>query len=166
MFNLEYAKALQVGTLFCLDIQTFAMSSDFKSDQTPVSLQQSSGDIIIPVIEEQVVINKKVVDTAKVNVRKTVHEDVESYAIPLIEEHVSIERIPKNIFVDSMPPAIRHEGDVTIIPVLKEVAVVEKRIMLVEEVHITKYTTQKTETHEVALKKEQVDVIRTDLNNR
>jgi hypothetical protein len=32
-----------------------------------------------------------------------------------------------------MPAASRYEGDVMIIPVLKEVAVIEKRLMLVEK---------------------------------
>jgi stress response protein YsnF len=67
--------------------------------------------------------------------------------------------------VDTTPPAVRYEGDVMIIPVLKEVAVVEKKLMLVEELRVTKTKTEKTETHEIALKKEEVKVERTQSNS-
>jgi len=50
-----------------------------------------------------------------------------------------------------------------IIPVLKEVAVIEKRVMLVEEIHVTKLKTEKTETQEVAVRKEEVNIKRTEL---
>jgi uncharacterized protein (TIGR02271 family) len=121
---------------------------------------RASQDTVIPVIEEQVVINKKIVETGRVQVSKIVHENVDSYTIPTIEEHINVERVPKNIIVDDVPPAIRYEDDVMIIPVLKEVAVVEKRIMLVEELRVTKTKTEKSETHEVTLKKEEVEVNR------
>ena len=118
--------------------------------------------LTIPVIEEQVKIGKKIVETGKVHISKVVYEDVDQYTIPFLEEHVSVERIPKNEYVEVMPPAVRYEGDVMIIPVLKEVAVVEKRIMLVEELRVTKFQTQKSETHEVTLRKEEVAVTRTE----
>jgi len=120
--------------------------------------------ITIPVIEERIKIEKKVIETGKVHISKVVYEDVDQYVVPFMEEHVSVERIPKNEYVDVMPPAIRYEGDVMIIPVLKEVAVVEKRIMLVEELRVTKYQTQKSEAHEVTLRKEEIEIHRTEIN--
>jgi stress response protein YsnF len=123
-----------------------------------------SGDrITIPVIEEHVKFDRKVIETGKVNISKVVYEDVDSYTIPYTEEQVTVERVPKNIIVDAVPPAIRYEDDVMIISVLKEVPVVEKRIMLVEELHVTKIKTEKTETHEVSLRKEEVEVNRTEI---
>lgn len=141
------------------------MSQPQEYNLLPDDSKSGETRITIPVIEEQVRINKKVVETAKVHVSKVVHEDVESFDVPIIEEHVSVERITKNELVDKTPPAIRYEGNVMIIPVLKEVAVVEKRIMLVEEVRITKFQKQITETHTMPLRKEVVDVTRTELNH-
>jgi stress response protein YsnF len=46
-------------------------------------------------------------------------------------------------------PEIRTEGDVTIVPVLEEVVVVEKRLVLKEELHIRRSV--KTETVEVPI---------------
>ena len=46
-----------------------------------------------------------------------------------------VERVPVDQFVDEAPQ-VRTEGDVTIIPVLEERYVLEKRLVLVEELHI------------------------------
>ena len=127
--------------------------------------QPISGDhITIPVVQEQVKVDKKIVETGKVQISKVVYEDVERYAVPFTEEHISVERVPKNELVDTLPPPVRYEDDVMIIPVLKEVAVVEKRIMLVEELRVTKTKIEKTESHEVTLRKEEVAVNRSDVN--
>jgi uncharacterized protein (TIGR02271 family) len=130
------------------------------SSETHIPTDQAT----IPIIEEQVKVDKKIVETGKVNISKVVHEDVERYAIPFLEEHISVERIPKNELVDAIPPAVRYEDDVMIISVLKEVAVVEKRIMLVEELRVTKTKIEKTESHDVTLRKEAIEVKRSDTN--
>jgi uncharacterized protein (TIGR02271 family) len=123
----------------------------------------SENKIIIPVLEEQLKVGKKVIETAHVRLSKTVNESIESFEIPLKEEEIVVTRVPKNELVDTMPAALRYEGDVMIIPVLKEVAVVEKRIMLVEEIHVSKKQTEKTETTEVTIRKEEVKVTRNEL---
>lgn len=124
---------------------------------------ESSG--VIPVIEEHVEVGKKVIEKAKVRLSKRVNESVESYDVPLTEEEIVVKRVQKNELVDTAPAAVRYEGDVMIIPVLKEVAVIEKRIMLVEEIHVAKYKYDKTETRRVVVRKEEVNVERTENNN-
>ncbi len=123
----------------------------------------SSG--IIPVIKEHVEVSKKVIEKAKVRLSKRVNETVESYDVPLTEEEIVVKRVQKNELVDTPPAALRYEGDVMIIPVLKEVAVIEKRIMLVEEIHVVKYKYNKTETQRVVVRNEEVNVVRTETNN-
>ncbi|TDH21435.1 DUF2382 domain-containing protein [Segetibacter sp. 3557_3] len=120
--------------------------------------------VTIPIIEEHLQVEKKVVETGKVNISKTVHEETDQYNIPLTEQHVSVERIAKNEYLDVMPEAVRYEGDVMIIPVLKEVAVIEKKILLVEELRVTRVQSQRNETHEVTLRKEEIEVKRTEIN--
>lgn len=146
----------------CLyDTNNNKMSPEQNFDSQKENTLVSGEHIIIPVIEEQITIDKKVIETGKVVLSKVVHEDVDSYTIPYFEEQVLVERIPKNEFVDTLPAAVRYEGDVMIISVLKEVAVVEKKMMLVEELRVTKTKTEKSQTHEVTLRKEEVEVIRT-----
>jgi len=125
--------------------------------------EESSGPI--PVIKETVEVSKKVVEKAKVRLSKRVNETVETFDVPLTEEEIVVKRVQKNELVDTPPAAVRYEGDVMIIPVLKEVAVVEKRIMLVEEIHVTKYKYDKTESRRVVVRNEEVNVVRTEMNN-
>lgn len=116
----------------------------------------------IPVVEEQVRINKKTVETGRVNIYKDVHEEDVTVDVPTVHEEVNVERVEINEYVDSAPPSVRYEGDVMIIPVLHEELVLVKRLKLVEELHVTK---RKIETHEaqhVTLRKEEVNVNRVE----
>jgi len=116
--------------------------------------------MVIPVIQEQVSIDTKVVESGRVHISKTVSEQQESVSVPLNHEEVNVERVQKNEYVDTPPPPVRHEGDTMIIPVLREVVVVEKRLLLVEELHVTKKQVQTEDVRQVTLRKEEVNVVR------
>jgi uncharacterized protein (TIGR02271 family) len=142
------------------------MNDDQNSRERSINPSENNADLTasvttIPVIHEQVKVEKKVVETGRVHIKKSVHEEVDLYNVALLEEQVTVERIPINQYVDTAPPAIRYEGEVMIIPVLKEVAVVVKRIMLVEELHVTKHKSEKKELHEATLRKEEIEITRT-----
>jgi hypothetical protein len=61
----------------------------------------------------------------------------QSAAEQLFREDCDIQRIPVKRIVDSAVE-IRYEGDTLIVPLMEEVLVVEKRLMLREELHITR----------------------------
>ena len=114
---------------------------------------------VIPVIQERAVVNKRVVETGRVRIRKSVREYEEHVDIPHVHEEVRVERVPVDQFVDA-PPQVRTEGDVTIIPVVEERYVMEKRLVLVEELHVRR---ERHETHRpqvVRVLKEEVEVDR------
>jgi len=115
--------------------------------------------VIIPVVREQVVVDKRVREAGKVVVHVEPREREEVVDLPLVEEHVDVQRVPVNRFAEGQVE-VRQEGDVTIVPVLEEVLVVEKRLMIREEVRITrrKVTTRRTER--VMLRGEDVEVLR------
>jgi Domain of unknown function (DUF2382) len=72
---------------------------------------------------------------------------------------IEVERVNIGKIVDNAPP-IRHEGDTTILPVLEEVevVVVERRIMLKEEIHVRRRRV--TEMHrETILLRQQTAVV-------
>ena len=58
-----------------------------------------------------------------------------SAAGPLFREDCDVERVPIRRMIDQ-PAEIRQDGDTLIIPLMEEVLVVEKRLMLREELHI------------------------------
>src|ERR1051325_944854 len=113
----------------------------------------------IDVLHEQVNIDKKVVDSGKVFIHKKVYREDEEVTVPVAHEKVEIRKISVNKYVDALP-AVRHEGNTTVIPVVQEVLVMEKKLLLVEEVHVIKHVVEKTEEHTVPLRKEKVEVER------
>jgi uncharacterized protein (TIGR02271 family) len=122
---------------------------------------QLSGDhLTIPVIEEHLVVGKKAIETGKVIISKKVHSQPHVVDIPVVEEEVDVQRIPVNQYIDTTPPAIRYEGEKTIIPILKEVLVVEKKLVLVEEVHITRKQSYHTITQQEVLRQEDISINR------
>ncbi len=116
---------------------------------------------VIPIIEEQWQVSKKVVETGKVVLSKKVHQEEVEVDVPLMHEEHTIERIPVNQYVDTAPPAMRYEGETMIIPVLKEEVVVQKRILVVEELRITKRQVETHSPQQITLRKEEVIVDRT-----
>ena len=93
--------------------------------------------VVIPLLEEQLNIFRENVLTGGVRVHKTVQQQTETIDEPTLREEVEIEHVPVNRFIDA-PPAVRYEGDVMIVPLLEEVLVVEKKLVLREEIRITK----------------------------
>ena len=118
------------------------------------------GDITIPVIEEKISFGKKIVETGKVTASKTVEEQTVAVSEQLTQEHVTVERKPYNQYVEVAPPAVAHKGDTTIISVVKEVLVVEKRLMLVEEIHITKKRSEHIYSEDITLRQEKIEISR------
>lgn len=116
----------------------------------------------LPVVEEEVLIEKKHVRDGYVEVKTRTDHVEESYETDLDRQEVHVERVPFNIVVD-VAPEVRVEGDLTIVPVLEERLVVEKRLVLVEEIHIRKTTVSETEHVSAVLRKQRVTVDRTKI---
>jgi uncharacterized protein (TIGR02271 family) len=115
------------------------------------------GDIVIPVIEEDIEIAKQGVKRRRLRIAKSVHEREVIIDQPLTQEHVDVNRVVVNRMVDE-PPQVRYEGDTIIMPVLEEVVVVDIRLMLREEVHITRRRVETHEPQHVTLRREEVIV--------
>lgn len=145
-----------------LNVNSSTNNQELESGVTSRIQDQSNEKIVIPVVEEQIRIEKQVIETAKVSVSKKVNEYTESIDIPVTNEEVDVNRIEINQYVNEAPPAVRQEGNKTIIPILKEVLVVEKKLLLVEEVHITRKQVKTSTTRQETLRKEEVVISRID----
>ena len=73
-----------------------------------------------------------------------------------------MEHLPVNTVVKGDPPRIHEEDGVLVIPVLEEVVVLEKRLMLREVVRVTKRQVATAESETVTLRREVVDVERVE----
>ncbi|OLY94787.1 hypothetical protein BUE76_11250 [Cnuella takakiae] len=114
----------------------------------------------MPVVEEFATIHQEIVETGKVSIRKTVSEEQALVNLPITNEYYDIERVTVNETRDTPPPSVRYEGDTMIIPVTKEITVIQKRYEVVEELRITRKLTETPVMQEITLRKEQVHVER------
>jgi uncharacterized protein (TIGR02271 family) len=115
----------------------------------------------IPVVHEQLEVGRETVTTGRVRVRKEVRERIAHVEAPVVHDRVTGERVPVGREVDPRdPPRGREEGDTLVVPVLEEVVVVEKRLVLREELRLVRVREESRVVHEVPLVEEQVVVER------
>ena len=131
--------------------------------KTPAEDHSSPSDRMaspsLPVLEEHLQVSVRKEETGKVRAIKKVHEEDLIVSGPVVNESVQIERVPLNQYID-MAPQVRYEGETTIIPVVREEVVVQTRLVLVEEVRITRRQTEETVEKPVTLRKEEVIIER------
>ena len=109
----------------------------------------------IPVAEEVATVEKRVRETGKVRIDTRIVTDTEVLRETVQDRHVEVERVEVNRVVEAVPE-IRREGETTIIPVVDEVLVVERQLVLREEVHVREVT--RTEEVEVPVERRRTEV--------
>lgn len=105
--------------------------------------QVALGDtLVVPVVEETARIEKRLVETGRVRVSTWTETIEDILRESLRSDHVGVTRVAigRTLAEGEIPPVTRSEGGVTIVPVLEEILVVEKRLILKEEVHIRQTT--------------------------
>jgi len=109
------------------------------------------------VIREEVRVTRRAVERGGVRVHKRIEEREEVVEQPTYREEVSVERVALGQPIDQAIGS-RQEGDTLIIPVLEEMLVVEKRLVLKEEIRITKRRFDETEQARILLREERVEI--------
>jgi uncharacterized protein (TIGR02271 family) len=123
------------------------------------SMTDQRAEEVLPLLEEELRVDKRSVTTGKVRVRSVV-DTVEEVARAALEgERVEVTRVPVDKEVN-VAPSMRTEGDLTIIPVLEEILVVEKRLVLKEELHIRRHRTHENVEVPVTLRKQRAVIER------
>ncbi|WP_181699643.1 DUF2382 domain-containing protein [Chthonobacter albigriseus] len=123
------------------------------------SPEPESDERLLRLAEEEARIEKREVVTGRVRVRTVADTVEETVGATLEGEAVEIDRVPMDRIVTEAP-AIRTEGDVTVIPVVEEVLVVEKRLVLTEEIRIRRRRTAEAVEVLVSLRRMRADVER------
>jgi stress response protein YsnF len=125
--------------------------------QAPRDLKHETAEQVIPLVEETARVDTRAVVRGKVRIR-TETDTVEEIARAALDtETVEVTRVPIDREVDT-PPAVRTENDVVIVPVLEEVLVIEKRLVLKEELHIRRRIATETIEQPVTLRKQRAVV--------
>jgi stress response protein YsnF len=117
---------------------------------------------VLPIVDESLHVGKRQVVTGRVRVRTVTDLSEERIRQELSGQHVEVERVPVDVLVerDATPPEPRTEGDVTIVPILEEVLVVEKRLLIKEELRITRHRTTNVTDVAVPLRKQRAEIER------
>ena len=126
---------------------------------SPISQEETVVTETIPLSEETLHLDKRRVTTGRVRISTKTDVVEELARASLDREAVEVTRVPVDRIVDQAP-AIRTENDVMIIPIMEEVLVVEKRLLLKEELHVRKTTTQEDVELPVELRKQRAVVER------
>ena len=121
-------------------------------------------DLTLPLVAEQAIVTKETIETGRVQVITRVEERHQLVQEALRRDDVVVERVEVGHVVQ-VPPEIRMDGDVLVYPIVEEVLVVEKRLVLKEELRISRISTLKTFEQEVTLRSVHADVQRTAGDN-
>ncbi|MBF0305023.1 MAG: YsnF/AvaK domain-containing protein [Alphaproteobacteria bacterium] len=128
-------------------------------------MDDKDDEISIPLAEERATVAKRTVTTGTVRVAKTSERRERRIEEPLRIEEVEVDRVAIGEWVDGPMPT-RQEGDTTIVPVIEEVAIVQKRLRLVAEVRITRRVRFETFSQAVELRATDVAVERHSPNKQ
>lgn len=147
--------------------QTTAQTTAHVADTAPRNAARTEGEATIPVIEEQIQVGKREVETGGARIRSRIIEKPVEESIRLREEHVVVDRHAVNRAVTDADLSSFKEGDISITE-RAEVAVVGKETRVVEEVVIGKNVTERQETIRDTVKRTDVEVeeINTDTTAR
>jgi len=133
----------------------------FRFDHSFLRLLERSpqSEIVVPVVHEEVVVQKRPVEGERIKVSISVSSREQVVDVPLTKEELKIERVAIGRTVDHKEEP-RQEGDTLIVPVYEEVLVVEKRLVLREELRVTAQRKNEQRSERFTLRREDASIER------
>ncbi|TCZ53417.1 YsnF/AvaK domain-containing protein [Roseicella aquatilis] len=123
----------------------------------------SADEVVLPLIEEALRVGKRRVETGRVRVLVTTDTEERLVRETLRAEQVEVERVAvgRELAAGEPAPLVRREEDGTlVVPVLEEVLVIERRLVLREEIRLRTITTESTVEQPVTLRHQHAEVER------
>ncbi len=134
--------------------------STSSADNLPAP-NRSAENLTLPLHAEQLSVTRRQVAGDTVRVATVTRQQEHLVEETLTHERVEIERVPIDRAVDRVPP-VREEGDTTVISVVEEVVVVERRLILKEEVRIKRVRVTENHRETVMLREQDAVITRTE----
>ncbi len=141
-----------------------ASPSQFGAPPSPAAHKESES-AVIPVLAEEVHVERRPVPTGAVRVHRRVEAQEQTIDVPLHREHVDVRRILIGREVDG-PLPVRREGEVTVIPIVEEVLVVTKKYVLKEEVRVTRTVAEERHRERVTTFSQHSEIERVDASGQ
>ena len=107
------------------------------ASQSERSATEPVEDPKLTLFAEELSIAKETVETGRLRVSKQTRTREAFVNESLLSEQAEVETIPVGRQIFEMPP-VRYEGETTIVPIVEEVLYTERRLVLKEEVRITR----------------------------
>ena len=108
---------------------------------------------------EEVSFGKERVETGRVRVRVVTREHEDAVDVPLTRERVEVERVAIGRDIEAIPPR-RQEGDTLVVPVVEEVVVVRRKLVLKEEVRLKLVRSTEQHRENVILRRQEAVIER------
>ena len=128
-------------------------------DESRPTVEGTHDDATLRLLAEELSVAKQKVETGRVRISTRTHEREALVDENLARERIEIETVPVGLRIDAVPE-VRQEGDTTIVPVVEEVLVVERRLMLKEEIRIKRVRTTERHQEKVMLRHQEAVVTR------
>jgi uncharacterized protein (TIGR02271 family) len=122
----------------------------------------SDREVMLPLMEEALRVGKRRVEAGRVRVSLTTETEERLVSEMLRSDRVEVERIAvdREISSSEVTPSVRNEDGVVIVPVFEEVLVVEKRLVLREEIRLRIAVSADPAEQTVSLRRQRVEVER------
>ena len=121
--------------------------------------------VSLQLLAETLVVSRQLVAGDTVHIRTITREIAHDVDEMLAGEQVEVERVPIGRVIETMPD-VREEDGVTIIPIVEEVVVVERRLVLKEEIRILRHRVENHHIQTVQLRQQEAIVTRFASNAR
>ena len=121
-------------------------------------------DLRIPLHVEAVSVSRREVEKANVRIALITGTREQLVDEELTHVRVEIERVPIRRPIEVVPP-ISQDGDTTIIPVVEEIIVVERRLVLKEEIRIRRVSTKEQHQETIVLRQQEALITREEADS-
>ena len=121
--------------------------------------KSSIDDSKLTLLAEELSVGKESVETGRLRVSKQTHTREVAVDESLLRESAEIETIPIGRRIFEMP-SVRHEGETIVVPIVEEILHTERRLILKEEVRITRRKTTEQIHDRVTLRYQEAVVTR------
>lgn len=123
------------------------------SDRKGLNAAGTETETVIPLVEEQLEVGKREVETARVRIRRQTEEHAQTVSVALADVRWEVEHVPVEQKIENAPE-IRRVGETMIFPLVEERMVAVKELWLREEVHVRRVKTVVEKSAEFAVKRD------------
>lgn len=130
-----------------------------QSEESRATPSGGSGADVLQLFAEEAKVARRTLEVGRVRIATVTHTRDHLVDELLARTHVEVERIPVGRPIDAIPP-VKEEAELTIVPIVEETVIVERKLVLTEELHIRRKQTTERFQQTVPLRYQTAQVTR------